>query len=105
MRNLAPALIFGAVAITAVVVLAIPATEPEFRKTTIFEVEETPTPIEAGPTPGWRRWRIDGVPIQARYAGETASGNIILELQDGTRITPRPEHCDVLSMNGSPREE
>lgn len=93
-------------AILAASVTAIMANPP-----TKIRGESTPpqvediTPIESGPTPGWRRWRINGIPIQARYRGETATGNIVLELQDGSQITPRPEHCDVLSMNGSTLEE
>ena len=93
-------------AILAASVTAIMANPPtKIRGESIPLQVEDITPIEAGPTPGWRRWRINGIPIQARYRGETATGNIVLELQDGSQITPRPEHCDVLSMNGSPLEE
>jgi len=71
-----------------------------------FAITEDVTPIESNPTPGWRRWRIKGQPITARFQGFTETGNVILEIQqDGSFVTPRPEHCDVLSMNGSPIEE
>lgn len=92
-------------AILAVLGLSIPATEQTKFETTIFETQPTPVPVESNPTPGWRRWRINGLPVEAIYRGTSMSGNIILELRDGTTIQPRPEHCDVLSLNGSPLEE